>query len=112
MATVSIPMNVHFSGIKAKIPHNAAIHYKGVLANLSALGAVEKPKVGDVYNVTQTSGGDNYLWDGKQWVSLENPDTPATIPSSSSPSDESESESESESASASASESESESESS
>ena len=100
MATVSIPMNVHFSGIKAKIPHNAAIHYKGVLANLSALGAVEKPKVGDVYNVTQTSGGDNYLWNGKDWVSLENPDTLASIPSgssSSSSSDESESESESES---------------
>ncbi len=98
MATVSIPMNANFSGIKAKIPHNAAIHYKGVLASLSALGAVEKPKVGDVYNVTQTSGGDNYLWNGKDWVSLENPDTLASIPSgSSSSSDESESESESES---------------
>ena len=97
MATVSIPMNVHFSGIKAKIPHNAAIHYKGVLADLSALGNIEKPKVGDVYNVTETSGGDNYLWNGKDWVSLENPDTLASIPSGSSSSEESESESESES---------------
>ena len=97
MATVSIPMNVHFSGIKAKIPHNAAIHYKGVLASLDALAAVEKPKVGDTYNVTQVSGGDNYFWNGTAWASLENPDTlVSSSNSSSSSSDESESESDSE----------------
>ena len=93
MATVSIPMNVNFSGIKAKIPHNTAIHYKGVLSDLSALMSVELPKAGAVYNVTRTSGGDNYVWNGVAWASLENPDVIVTSESSSSTTPDSESES-------------------
>lgn len=96
MATVSIPMNVHFSGIKAKIPHDKVIHYKGVLADLDDLATIVKPKVGDVYNVTDTVGGDNYFWNGTAWASLENPDTIVSVSnSSSSGSSEEESESES-----------------
>jgi len=89
MATVSIPANVYFSGLKAKVPPRGKIHYKGLVTSLSALAAIAKPSAGDVYNVTEVSGGDNYMWNGTAWVKLESPDTPVTMP------DESESESES-----------------
>lgn len=43
-------------------------HFKGSLATVADLDNVENPKVGDVYNITET--GANYAWDGTVWDKL------------------------------------------
>lgn len=40
-------------------------HFRGSVANLAELQAIENPEVGDVYNITDT--GMNAAWDGEQW---------------------------------------------
>lgn len=40
-------------------------HFRGSVANLTELQAIENPEVGDVYNITDT--GMNAAWDGEQW---------------------------------------------
>ena len=52
--------------IDAKL--SSAMHYKGTVADMTALEAVSNPEVGDVYNVTAT--GDNYAWSGTAWDKL------------------------------------------
>ncbi len=42
--------------------------YKGSLANLAAIQAVQSPVIGDVYNAEDT--GKNYAWDGTAWDDL------------------------------------------
>lgn len=54
------------SKIDAKLA--SAMHYKGTVADMTALEAVVDPEVGDVYNVTAT--GDNYAFDGTSWDKL------------------------------------------
>lgn len=60
------------SEIKESIPTGAYL-YRGSVADLTALKAVENPKVGDVYNV-ESSGvfrkNVNYAWNGTDWDSL------------------------------------------
>ena len=43
-------------------------HFKGSLTTVADLDNVENPKVGDVYNITET--GANYAWDGTVWDKL------------------------------------------
>ena len=42
--------------------------YKGSLADLAAIQAVQSPVIGDVYNAEDT--GKNYAWDGTAWDDL------------------------------------------
>lgn len=62
----------------------AAYHYKGTVADLTALNAVANPEVGDVYNVGSDLDGGNYAYNGTSWDSLGKAFTVAQAISSSS----------------------------
>lgn len=50
----------------------AAYHYKGTVADMTALNALDTStlEVGDVYNVGSDLSGGNYAWNGTAWDSL------------------------------------------
>lgn len=50
----------------------AAYHYKGTVADMAALNALDTStlEVGDVYNVGADLSGGNYAWNGNSWDSL------------------------------------------
>lgn len=52
-----------FEDFKATL--NTVYHFRGSVANLTELQAIENPELGDVYNIVDT--GMNAAWDGEQW---------------------------------------------
>ena len=44
---------------------NTVYHFRGSVANLAELQAIQNPELGDVYNIIDT--GMNAAWDGEQW---------------------------------------------
>lgn len=55
--------NQQLDTLEAKV--TGVYHFKGTVANLTALQAIQNPQVGDVYNVADT--GVNAAWTGEVW---------------------------------------------